>query len=129
MAGLWRNDEGTREGKYLVKRRDGTIPPWAWFVLGEGDPAAPAALRAYADAAAQCGMDPKYVADVRQLATEWQTGQIIGAIPIGDPDAGRHRTDDPATVGEMRRGPVRPVAIADLHRMADDGCPHVAEVC
>lgn len=28
MAGIWRNNPETREGKYLVQRRDGTIPDW-----------------------------------------------------------------------------------------------------
>jgi hypothetical protein len=95
MAGLWRNTEGTREGKYLVTRRDGTIPDWAWFVLGAADPYAPAGLRAYAAAAEQGGCDPQYVADVRAMADE---------VPTGDPDAGRHRPDDPATVEKMRLG-------------------------
>ena len=104
MAGLWRNDEGTREGKYLVKRRDGTVPGWAWFVLGELDPAAPAALKAYANAADLLGMDPDYVADIRALAVEWEAAQLSGMVPLGDPDSGRHRTDDPATVAEMRKG-------------------------
>lgn len=34
MARLWRNNEGTREGKYLVQRRDGTVPEWPYFVMG-----------------------------------------------------------------------------------------------
>src|ERR1700704_5669978 len=39
-GGLWRNQEGTREGKYLVQRRDGSIPEWPYFVIGARDPAA-----------------------------------------------------------------------------------------
>lgn len=102
MAGLWRNGEGTREGKYLVKRRDGTIPEWPWFVLGARDRAAPWALRAYAVAALLFGLDRRYCADVWALAREWaafrrEHGQ-------GDPDAPRHRADDPATVTEMAKG-------------------------
>lgn len=30
--------------KFLVLRRDGTIPDWPWFVLGGEDPMAPGAL-------------------------------------------------------------------------------------
>lgn len=101
MAGLWRNETGTREGKYLVKRRDGTIPAWAWFVLGERDPAAPAALRAYANEAERLGMDPKFVADIRAMSLEWDAAQAGGLTPLGNPDAGRHRVDDPATIAEM----------------------------
>jgi hypothetical protein len=104
MAGLWRNTEGTREGKYLVTRRDGTIPDWAWFVLGAADPYAPAGLRAYAAAAEQGGCDPQYVADVRAMADEWEADLAAGLVPTGDPDAGRHRPDDPATVEKMRLG-------------------------
>lgn len=56
---LWRKSPETPEGKYLVKRRDGTIPEWPNFVLGAKDPAAPAALRAYADSARELGFNPQ----------------------------------------------------------------------
>jgi hypothetical protein len=36
--------------KYLVVRRDGTMPQWPSFVLGAQDPASSAALRAYVHA-------------------------------------------------------------------------------
>jgi hypothetical protein len=101
-SGLWRNNDQTPEGKYLVKRRDGTVPEWPSFVLGARDPAAPAALKAYADAAEQLGMNPEFVADIRKLRLEFMAYKIhYGA---GDPDRGRHRTDDPATVAEMQKG-------------------------
>jgi hypothetical protein len=102
MAGIWRNNPETKEGKYLVKRRDGTVPSWPWFVIGAADPAAGAALRAYADEAERLGMDPAYVRDVRDLAVvfeEWEEANLTG-----DPDAPRHRKDDPATVAEMAKG-------------------------
>jgi hypothetical protein len=101
MARLWRNNPETREGKYLVKRRDGTIPRWPHFVLGGCDPVSPIALRAYADAAEKLGFDPAYVADVRALAVEFE--EFREAYGDGDPDAPRHRVDDPATVAEMRK--------------------------
>ena len=100
MARLWRNTEGTREGKYLVTRRDGTTPEWPYFVMGAGDPAVPVALRAYAHAALTAGMDEQYVADLYDLADsfeEWRKEH--GA---GDPDAPRHREDDPATIAKMQ---------------------------
>ena len=100
MARLWRNTEGTREGKYLVTRRDGTIPQWPYIVLAASDPAAPAALRAYADAAELEGMDPEYVQDIRDLADSFQDYRVRNGS--GDPDAPRHRTDDPATIEKMR---------------------------
>ena len=102
MGGLWKNQEATREGKYLVKRRDGTVPEWPWFVVAASDPCAAAALLAYADAAERRGFDPQYVADVRALAFEFERWRHDHHE--GDPDAGRHRTDDPATVAEMRKG-------------------------
>jgi hypothetical protein len=102
MAGVWRYDPATREGKYLVKRRDGTVPEWPWFVLGGADPAAPVALRAYAIEAERLGMDLKYVAEVRRLAGDFES--YARTNPPGDPDVPRHRVDDPATIAEMRKG-------------------------
>jgi hypothetical protein len=102
MARLWRNNAETPEGKYLVKRRDGTVPPWPFMVFAASDPAAPAALLAYADEAERLNMDPEYVSDVRCQALAFQ--DWFGANGAGDPDAPRHRVDDPATVAEMRKG-------------------------
>lgn len=102
MARLWRMTTEAPEGKYLVKRRDGTVPEWPWFVLGARDPAAPAALRAYADAAETSGFDPQYVRDIRYMADDWEAfRERQGA---GDPDAPKHRKDDPMIVAQMTRG-------------------------
>lgn len=95
MSGLWRKS-GIAGGKYLVTRRDGSTPDWQWFVLGSRDPAAPAALYAYADAAEKNLMDPKYVQDIRKLAWEFEQD-----MHDGDPDAPPHRKDDPETVAKM----------------------------
>lgn len=102
LTGLWRRNDDTPEGKYLVKRRDGTIPEWPNFVLGAKDPAAPAALRAYADEALRLGMNAKYVTDIRHLANEF--ARYRKEHGEGDPDRGKHRKDDPATVEEMKQG-------------------------
>lgn len=104
MAGLWRNNPDTKGGKYLVIRRDGTIPEWAYFVIGERDPAAPAGLRGYADMAEKLGKDPQYVADIRAMADEWEQNLKDGVTTEGDPDAPRHRTDDPKTAAAMCTG-------------------------
>lgn len=101
VARLWRNTDGTREGKYLVTRRDGTIPEWPYFVIGAADPAAPMALHAYADAAEQWSMDPEYVADIRDLAALFN--EYRRRHELGDPDAPRHRKDDPATIEKMKK--------------------------
>ncbi len=102
LTGLWRDNPDTPEGKYLVKRRDGTVVSWPNFVLGAKDPAAPAALRAYADAGEAAGFNADFVAGVRRLAESFEVyREQYGA---GDPDRGRHREDDPVTIQEMRGG-------------------------
>lgn len=102
LAGLWRNNPETSEGKYLVKRRDGSVVEWPNFVIGAKDPAAPAALRAYADAAMMAGMNEQYCKEVAQLADRFESYRL--AFGNSDPDRGRHRKDDPATIAEMRNG-------------------------
>lgn len=102
MSRLWRYGDKAPEGKYLVTRRDGTIPKWPSFVLGAKDMAAPAALNAYADAAENLGYDPEFVADIRTLADEFKEYCIKHGT--GDPDAPPHRKDDPATIEKMRIG-------------------------
>lgn len=41
LTGLWRRNPETPEGKYLVKRRDGSVVEWPNLVMGAKDPAAP----------------------------------------------------------------------------------------
>ena len=102
LPGLWRNNDETREGKYLVQRRDGTVPEWPYFVLGASDPAAPNAIRAYAHTCRQYHMDPNYTNDLMDLAQDFEDWyREHGA---GDPDAPRHREDDPAIIEKMRQG-------------------------
>jgi len=100
--GLWRDNPETPEGKYLVKRRDGTIPQWPSITLGARDPCAPEALRAYATAALMIGLDAAYVKAIFKLADEWDKYRAVHGN--GDPDRGRHRVDDPATISEMKKG-------------------------
>lgn len=102
LSGLWRNDTQTPEGKYLVKRRDGSVVEWPNFVIGAKDPAAPAALRAYAKEAERLGFYEGYVADIYALAEQFEQYRIVHGS--GDPDRGRHRQDDPGTISEMRGG-------------------------
>jgi hypothetical protein len=100
---LFRDFPATPEGKYLVKRRDGTVVEWPSFVLGARDPHAAAALRAYADsAAADPAIDPGFVEAVRRWADTYDRyRQEHGE---GDPGRGAHRQDDAATIAEMRKG-------------------------
>lgn len=96
MGGLWQiNDQ--RKNKYLVLRRDATMPEWPWLVLGAADPAVPVAIRALADESERLGMDPDYVRDLRLLSEKFETWRA--GHNQGDPDAGPHRQDHPAVVG------------------------------
>lgn len=100
MAKIWVKGKEAPEGKYLVVRRDGTIPDWGHFVLSYTDRATPAALTAYAAACESFDMDPEYVASLRELANELA---LRDPDPVSDPDAGPHRKDNPAVVRLMRR--------------------------
>jgi len=97
MAGLWRKKDGL--GKYLIVRRDGTMPEWPSFVLGARDPHAPGALRDYADRAEKAGEDPEYVADVREMADEFE--KLRAEMGPGDPSSPKHRKDDPCVLAAM----------------------------
>jgi hypothetical protein len=99
MARLWRNNPAVNGPKYLVQRRDGTVPEWPYFVLGARDPAAPTTLVAYAMAAEALGLDKQYVADIKQLAVEFEQYRMQHGA--GDPDGPPHRKDDPATIAKM----------------------------
>lgn len=102
MAGLWRNNEETKGGKYLVQRRDGTVPEWPHIVLGARDPAAAAALRCYAKEADALGYDPEYVADIKALADQFDTYREDHGP--GNPTSGPERPDAPEVVGQMIPG-------------------------
>lgn len=88
--------------KYLVIRRDGTVPEFPAFVLGARDPWAPAALRAYALAAKEAGADAEYTLSLMDLADAFDRYRSENGA--GDPAAGLHRADDPSIVQVMRDG-------------------------
>jgi hypothetical protein len=102
LSALVRDDPKTSEGKYLVKRRDGTVPEWPSFVLGGADPHAEVALRAYADSVEKAGGNPGWIASIRRLADEYRSWRAEHGD--GDPGMGIHRKDDPVTVAEMKKG-------------------------
>jgi hypothetical protein len=98
---VWATTDGAvKEGKFLVVRRDGTIPAWPHFVMGARDPAVPFALRAYADKAKALGMDDDYVKSIQQLAMSFEV--YAGAHGHGDPDGGPHRVDQEDVISAMR---------------------------
>lgn len=92
----------TPGGKFLVVRRDGTIPKWTWFVLGARDPFAYAALQAYATAVnvqachtkekAQANKLFDYRDDIRQLAEDFRSERE--KTGNGDPEATPHRPEN-----------------------------------
>jgi hypothetical protein len=88
--------------KFLAVRRDGSVPEWPYLVIGARDPAAPAALRAYAAKASELGMGADFTDDVLRLADSFDEYRLLHGE--GDPDAPAHRADDPATVERMRSG-------------------------
>lgn len=108
---IWAKTEEFSEGKFLVVRRDGTIPTWPHFVLGARDPAVPSALRSYAAEARRRGFDEAYCASVEELAADFEAYRALHGD--GDPESGPHRTDDPAIIGLMRHGGRVNVASAD----------------
>lgn len=97
---VWAKTEEYKEGKYLVVRRDGTIPLWPHFVLGARDPAAADALRHYAEAADAHGADCVYTASILDLAHDFDTYRRENGD--GDPEAAPHRKDDPYVLNAMR---------------------------
>lgn len=108
LRGLVRDDPKTPEGKYLVKRRDGTVVEWPSFVLGARDPDAADTLRDYANRkeakmlAGDASITPEWIAALRRWADQFD--QYRAAHGDGDPQRGIHRPDDPATLAEMRKG-------------------------
>ena len=102
LNGLFRDYTKTPEGKYLVMRRDGSIPEWPHFVLGGADEAAEYGLRAYADKAERLGYSAGYVAGVRRWADVFARYRKMHKP--GDPDRGPHRKDDPEIVAKMKMG-------------------------
>lgn len=108
---IWAKTKEWCEGKFLVLRRDGSVPHWPHFVLGARDPAAPFALRAYARAAENLGFDAAYVASLYELAEDFDTYRVQHGM--GDPDAGPHRVDDPNVLLAMRGSAASIWAIPD----------------
>lgn len=109
MAGIWKNNPETPEGKYpIVLRRDGTVLTKPYFVLVLGDPGAGDALRAYADKHQRVGSDPQFVTEVYDIAREADRFAEEFARPEtptelkADPDAPPHRKDDPVLIAWAR---------------------------
>jgi hypothetical protein len=125
LTSLFRDNPATPEGKYLVKRRDGSTVEWPSFVLGARDPDGADTLRFYGllkllptplrDEMVReiqtsikhwlvhpDGQNKPFVASVQKWARIWE--QYREEHGDGDPLMGAHRKDDPATIAEMRKG-------------------------
>jgi hypothetical protein len=90
-------------GKYLVMRRDGTVPAWSSFVLGARDRHAEVALRAYADSIeTDPDCDPQLPDSIRHLAEVFAKER--GELGDGDPTRGLHREDNPLVLLLMQQG-------------------------
>jgi hypothetical protein len=112
---IWAKTEEFSEGKYLVVRRDGTVPEWPHFVLGGFDPCAAPALRTYAAVARAGGYDKAYCASIEELADDFERlAETERARKIANPSAPPHRRDSPFIVQLM--GGRRDVAHVELRR-------------
>ena len=108
---IWAKTEEFKEGKFLVVRRDGSIPHWPHFVLGARDPAAPEALRAYADICERLGVDAEYVASIKELADDFYNYRMQQGD--GDPEAPPHRKDNTQVIAAMRGSAAKIVVVPD----------------
>jgi hypothetical protein len=97
---IWAKTKEWAEGKFLVVRRDGSVPHWPHFVLGARDPYSPLALRAYAKAVKECGGDIAFADSLLELAEDFDVYR--GKQGEGDPFAPPHRKDDPQVIAAMR---------------------------
>lgn len=103
LTALVRDNPKTPEGKYLVMRRDGTVPDWQWFVLGARDPMVPLTLRFYALYGWVRGYFKwSYVRSVFRFARDMNAYRKDHGT--GDPHKGLHRKDNPAIIELMRKG-------------------------
>jgi hypothetical protein len=99
MPSVW-TKVGDKLGKFLLVRRDGTVPQWPHFALGARDPAAPYALRAYAARARVLGWDDEYIASILELANDYDAYRAKEGV--SNPPASQHRTDDPNVIEAMK---------------------------
>ena len=112
---IWAKTKEFSEGKFLVVRRDGSVPCWPHFVLGARDPAAPVAIEAYAMACERMGLDPEYVKSLRELALDFEA--YAKREGPGDADAAPHRRDDPAVIEVMRGLDGAPTLCHETHNV------------
>lgn len=67
-----------RNEKYLVIRKDGSIPRWPYFVLSANDPASQAALEAYIAEARKLEYGSRYLRELESIADIFATFDAEG---------------------------------------------------
>ncbi len=82
--------------KFLVLRRDGTIPEWPWFVMGAEDPLAAGALYHYAGLCEEAGYSKEYVDMVMRAVDAMQSWAATKAMQR--PDQAPPRKEDPSVL-------------------------------
>jgi hypothetical protein len=112
---LWTKTEEWAEGKFLVVRRDGSVPHWPHFVLGARDPIAARVIRFYADAVMEQGGDDEYAGSLYELADDFDAYRESHGE--GDPFSPPHRVDDPFVLAAMRGEPSVIVVHPDTQNM------------
>jgi hypothetical protein len=122
---LWAKTDEYSEGKFLVVRRDGSVPHWPHFVIGARDPAAPVALRAYAAACSAMCLDTEFVGSIDELAEDFE--RYRAEQGDGDADAPPHRTDDPDVIAAMRGDDVTISVRRDRKNVVKDKAPPLAK--
>ena len=100
VSGLHIGADLRRMGEMMANAINEAIGEHPFFAMLARDPAAPHALRAYADKAAELGYDPTMITDVRKLADDYEKYRVSAGN--GDPDAPRHRKDDPIVLAWAR---------------------------
>lgn len=100
---IWAKTKEFFEGKFLVVRRDGSVPHWPHFVLGARDPYAADALHFYANHVKQMGGDVEYADSIHELADDFESYRESQGD--GDPEAPPHRRDDNHVIAAMRGNP------------------------
>lgn len=113
--------------KYIVLRRDGTLPPWPLFVLSLGDAAAEPALRAYIEHCQTQDYDPDYLEFLRMLEEEglsYRTETPVRERPDGmQPDRETH----PLVAALLETGDLSQALAAALPGMVRQKAAYVVE--
>lgn len=103
LTSIFRENPKTPEGKYLIKRRDGSIVASPSFVLLGPDPNAPNTIRFYArEMKSNNKAHPGFIESLLRWADTYDMYRLKHGE--SDPEKGAHRIDDPKTIEQMKQG-------------------------